>query len=284
MTVDDAHLTQAHEFDVEPIVIGGRLSHRQYFQQTFRHRDFLIRYPISVLRAKNREALLGIAWEVINPLLLVGTWWIIRGVVFPRSGGDNYLAFLIVGIFTYQYMQRFVVTAANAVDRSQNLMLSFNFPALVGPLQHTVSTFVSNIPNVVVMLLFVWTTGVTPAGWWLLVPILVIGQTAFGLGGALLLARFSVGNVDLKNALPFVFRLLFYASGVIFPLEDRIRGKAIAWLFDLNPFYAITSTARAVVMDTPLHLATVLSAAGWVIILPLVGYVVFRTGDHRYVD
>ena len=272
------------EFSDPVITIGGRLSHRQYLKEAFRNPDFVFRYPIAELRAKHRETLLGVAWEVITPLLLVLTWWIIRGVVFPRNGGSEYLSFLIVGIFAYQYVQRLMVSGANAIDRTQAMMLTFNFPALVGPLQHAVSALVSNLPNVLVMLVFVTISGISPTWTWLLIVPLVVGQSVLALGGSLALARFSSGNLDLKNALPFIFRLTFYASGVIFSLEDRIRGKAIAWLFDLNPFYAIVALSRWVVTGTDIATPTIFSALGWMFLLPVAGYLTFRTGDDRYVE
>ena len=106
----------------------------------------------------------------------------------------------------------------------------------------------------------------------------------FSFGGSLTLARLTVRNPDLRNTLPFIFRLIFYSSGVIFPLEDRIRGKSIAWLFDLNPFYAIVHLTRWVVNGSPLHVVTMISALSWALFLPVIGYGIFRTGDHRYVE
>ena len=270
---------------LEPtITIGSRLSHREHLKSALRHPDFIWRYPLAELRAKNRETVLGIAWELITPLLLVLTWWLIRGVVFPRSGGGDYLQQLIVGIFTYQYIQRNVTTGASSIDKSRPLMLSFNFPAIVSPIQHAVGSFFSNLPNVFVMLIFVVSCGTPIQLTWLLVPTIVLLQALFAFGGSLALARITVGNPDLRNTLPFIFRLIFYASGVVFPIEDRIRGKSIAWLFDLNPFYAIVNLTRWAVNGSTLHMTTMISALGWGILLPLIGYGIFRTGDHRYVE
>lgn len=269
----------------EPIItIGGRLKHREYLREALRHPDFIWRYPLVELRAKNRETILGIAWELITPLLLVLTWWLIRGVVFPRVGGSDYLQQLIVGIFTYQYIQRNVTNGSSSIEKSRALMLSFNFPAIVSPIQHAVGSFVSNIPNIFVMLVFVLTCGTQIRLSWLLLPAIIVLQALFSFGGSLTLARLTVRNPDLRNTLPFIFRLIFYASGVIFPLEDRIRGKSIAWLFDLNPFYAIVHLTRWVVNGSPLHVVTTISALSWALLLPIIGYGIFRTGDHRYVE
>ena len=271
-------------FDEPTLTIGSRLGHRDYIKEAFRHPDFIWRYPLVELRAKNRETILGIAWEMITPLLLVLTWWLIRGVVFPRFGSSDYLQQLIVGIFTYQYIQRNVTTGASSIDRSRSLMLSFNFPAMVSPVQHAIGSFFSNLPNILVMLVFVVSCGTPIQLSWVLLPAIIVLQALFSFGGSLSLARITVGNPDLRNTLPFIFRLIFYASGVVFPIEDRIRGKSIAWLFDLNPFYAIVNLTRWAVNGSTLHTPTMISAIAWGLLLPVIGYGIFRTGDHRYVE
>lgn len=272
------------DFDRPPIRIGQHEGHRDYLARALRNHDFVVRYPIVVLRAKYRETLLGLGWEILNPTLLVLIWWLIRGVAFPRAGGPDYLAFLIVGIFSYQYMQRFITGGAAAVSGSSGLMQKFNFPPIVAPMQHGVSAFVSNFVGVSVMLAFVILSGVTPTWSWLLLGPMVLAQTSFAFGGSLALARLTIGNQDVKNVVPFVFRLTFYGSGIIFPIEERISELSFRWVFDLNPFYAITATTRYVVTGSDLHITTMTSAIIWCLAMPFIGYFLFRTGDHRYAE
>jgi teichoic acid transport system permease protein len=279
-----ASVDDSLQFDCVPIVIGEPDSHRDYLRRAVSNRSFIVRYPLTVLRAKYRETVLGLGWEILNPSLLVLTWWLIRGVAFPRAGGPDYLAFLIVGIFTYQYMQRMIIGGAAAVGGASGLMQKFNFPPIVAPLQNTVSSFASNTIGIAVMLTFVMLSGTLPTWTWLLLIPMVLAETAFALGGSLALARFTTGNRDAKNVIPFVFRLTFYASGIIFPIEERIADLSFRWVFDLNPFYAITATARTVVMGSPLHATTLVSALAWCAIMPVAGYFIFRTGDHKYAE
>lgn len=270
-------------FETSPIEVGGRSGHREYLSRTLENPDFLVRYPLAVLRAKHRETILGLGWEILNPTLLVLVWWIIRDVVFPNTGGRNYLEFLVVSVFTFQYLQRFVTGGQSAINSSRGLFQSFNFPPLVALVQQAVTTFVSNLFSIVVLLVFLVILGETPGIIWLLFPVVLIVQSSFGLGGSMILARATVQNPDVRNMVPFTFRLLFYGSGVIFPIEDRIAGSTIRWLFELNPFYSITALTRMVLLDSEITRVTVFSAILWSTLLPVVGFYVFRSGDHRYV-
>ena len=270
------------QFERSPIAVGGRSGHGDYLRRTFSNVDFLVRYPLAVLRAKHRETILGLGWEVLNPALLVLVWWIIREVVFPTTGGRDYLEFLVVSVFTFQYLQRFVVGGQSAINTSKGLLQSFNFPPLVAVVQQSVTTFVSNLFSIVVLFAFLILVGERPLLTWSLFPLVLAMQSVFALSGSMVLARATAQNPDVRNMVPFTFRLLFYGSGVIFPIEDRIAGSALRWLFELNPFYAITATTRAVVLDSGINGATLLSAILWSALLPVIGYLIFRTGDDRY--
>lgn len=276
-SVDDSR-----SFESSFVDVGSRVGHRSYLVSAFRHPDFLVRYPVAVLRAKHRETLLGLGWEILNPMLLILVWWIIRGVVFPATGGSKYLEFLTVSVFTFQYLQRSVTGGQSAIASSKGLLQSFHFPPLVAVVQQTVTHFVSNLFSVVVLLGFVVLLGEAPTWRWIaFVPVLVM-QTSFGFGGSMVLARVTAQNPDVRNMVPFVFRLLFYASGVIFPIEDRLTTSNFRLLFELNPFYSITALTRSALLNQGVSDVALASAIGWAVATPVLGYLVFRTGDDRY--
>lgn len=270
-------------FETPVIEVGDRVGHRKYLAASFRHPDFLIRYPVAVLRAKHRETLLGLGWEVLNPMLLIFVWWIIRGVVFPSAGGSRYLEFLTVSVFTFQYLQRAVTGGQSAIASSKGLLQSFHFPPLVAVVQQSITHFVSNLFSVGVLLGFILVLGETPTwGWVLFAPVLLM-QATFGLGGSMIVARLTAQNPDVRNMVPFAFRLLFYASGVIFPIEDRLANSDFRLFFELNPFYSITAVTRSVLLGQNITGVTLFGSIAWVLLVPFIGYFVFRTGDDRYV-
>ncbi len=47
-------------------------------------------------------------------------------------------------------------------------------------------------------------------------------HSAFNLGGAFIAARLNDAFRDVQQIIPFVFRLLVYVSGVMFPIDDRL--------------------------------------------------------------
>ena len=46
----------------------------------------------------------AICGTLLNPILQIGVFWVIFGLVLDTSRGvENFVAFLSIGIFTYQY-------------------------------------------------------------------------------------------------------------------------------------------------------------------------------------
>ena len=122
-------------------------------------------------------------------------------------------------------------------------------------------------------------------------PIIIL-QSMFNLGGALIAARLADKVRDIENLLPFVFRLLFYASGVLFladrfipDLGDPTLEATFRTLFIANPLYSFLSLMRHYSMTSisQEHVGLMwLSACVWSLAAFIIGLVFFRAGESTY--
>ncbi|MEY3019208.1 MAG: hypothetical protein RLZZ272_192, partial [Actinomycetota bacterium] len=115
-----------------------------------------------------------------------------------------------------------------------------------------------------------------------LMPIIVV----LAFGAALVLARVGAAIRDVTRVLPHLFRLGFWASGVIFPvtiLTDAF--PALEPYLVLNPIYAILTIARHLLI-APTEGTGMLwvSAVSWATGLLLVGLVLSFRLEGRRVD
>jgi predicted RNA binding protein YcfA (HicA-like mRNA interferase family) len=85
-------------------------------------------------------------------------------------------------------------------------------------------------------------TGVRPNFAWLLVVPLVVLQTIFNLGLAMATARLTFHFRDVQQVLPYLLRIWFYMSGVIFPVAAA-PARLQPWL-ELNPAYVFVEIGR----------------------------------------
>lgn len=257
----------------------------QYLREVWRRRDFATALPVAELRAQNMDTVLGNLWHVMNPLLLVGVYFLVFGVGLKQAdvdrGVDNFLAFLAVGIFTYHYSQKTMMAGAKSVAANEGLLRSFQFPRSLLPASTVIGQTLAFLPAIAIMLLMAVATGEPPRLAWLILAVVFALQALFNLGGTLVLARLADRFRDLQNVLPFAFRLVFYLSGVLF-LAEAFVPKSLHPLLNINPFYVFVTLARAPVLGEQTTPALWLSAASWALGLFLLGFWYFRAAEHRY--
>ena len=253
-----------------------------YLREAWRRRDFAVQVPVQDLRAQNMGTALGQLWHLANPALLVGVYFLIFGVVIDTSRGvENFLGFLIVGVVLFHLTQRVVQDAAVCITRNLGLIRSVQFPRILLPVAALNGQTAAFVPALALALLAVVATGERPSLRWLALVGVLAAQFVFNLGAALLVARIGANVTDLRQLLPHVFRLLFYASGVIFSVDAFVTSEAWRRAFALNPIYDVITCARWCLLGEPVDGWVVVGLAAWCLALPVVGFAVFRRSDQR---
>ena len=264
-----------------------RLDERQtllgYVREVWRRREFATALAVSELRSQNQDTALGQLWHLLNPLLLMGIYYLVFGLLLDVSRGvDNFLAFLAVGVFIFHYSQKTITGGAKSVVGNVGLIRSISFPRALLPLSSLIGQTLAFLPAIVLMLMVAVGTGEQPqVGWLLLVPVLVL-QALFNLGSVMVAARLTDAFHDLQQLLPYVFRLLFYMSGVLYEVSRWTDDPTILALFDANPFYAFITLARDVVFHGTVGGTVLVSAVLWTVLALVVGFAYFRAGEQRY--
>ena len=71
----------------------------RYVADLFRSRSLAISVARNDLASRHGTAALGWVWNLLDPLLMLGVYWLVFGVLLAGRRPDNFLAFLAVGIF-----------------------------------------------------------------------------------------------------------------------------------------------------------------------------------------
>jgi teichoic acid transport system permease protein len=258
---------------------------RQYLAGMWQRRDFAYAMPFEELRVSHQNTLLGNIWHLGNPLISVAVFYLIFGVVLGVTRGiDNYILWLAIGVFAFGLTTRTVLGGAMSIAANRGLMRSIRFPrALL-----TVSVLISRLLTfgfelaVIVIVVFLTNEGIS---WrWLLLPLVIAIHSCLNLGGAFIAARLNDAYRDVQQIIPFIFRLLMYMTGVIFPVERflNLDNPIITDIIRYNPIAQILTMYRWVFMDVeidPMHV--VWTAVGCIAFL-LFGFVYFRAAEWRY--
>ena len=265
------------------IRVGEPLSLSEYLKRLWSHRHFMMRVPLEDLRAQNSHTFLGSIWLVLNPLLQVGVYFLVFGLIIPMDRGvDQYLVFLTIGVFVFFYSQRVISECTRSLVINMGLIRTIHFPRAVLPISAMTGQALAFIPVFIVMSIVVLAYGNWPNFKWLLILPVFIIQNTFSLGIGLIGSRINHSYRDLENLLPFVFRLLFYISGVLYSVDSVVEDDFWRAIFLLNPMYCLVSLWRWVLVGTSTGEEVWLATGIWSFLALVVGLAFFRSKETTY--
>jgi teichoic acid transport system permease protein len=241
--------------------------------------------PAETIRSKHQNTFLGNIWHLGNPLLTVAVYLVVFGGLLGANRGiDNYLLWLTVGVFAYRLTSASVLGGATAISSNQGLMRAIRFPRALLPISVVIGetfTFGFELGAMGVVAL---ATGEGVSRRWLVLPVIVIGHSMLNLGGAFVAARLNDSFRDMQQIIPFLFRLLQFLSGVMYPI-DRFADGGPGWLRRLvvwNPIVRILDLYRWAFMGTPIDVANTVTALLISAALLVFGFRFFVAAEHRY--
>ena len=238
---------------------------------------------VSELRSRQAASTLGNVWHLLNPILQMLVYWLVFGLLVDGVAREveNYVLFLAVGVFLYLDFQRATIAGASSIPNNKGLIRSLHFPRALVPITAVLTESLAAVPNVCVIYATAVLTG-APFRWtWLCLPFVFASQFFLNIGAGLVAARASAHLSDLQQILPFLFRLGFYFSGVLFAVE-AFASESQLRLFEVNPAYCFIQIGRWTMMGGDLNTAWVISGAVWMVTLPVISLLWFQKGEELY--
>jgi len=223
-----------------------------YAGQLWARRHFIVGFATARNVAMYTEARLGQLWQVLTPLLNAAVYYLIFGLILNTSRGvPNFLAFLITGIFVFNFTQRAFITTSRVMPDSLPLIRALPFPRGCLPIGYVLIELEQLVMSMLVLSVIVLATGEPLTWYWLLaIPALLL-QAVFNVGMGLFLARLGAGADDFSQLMPFVVRTWMYSSGVMFSIQtiSTLRHHpTISYLLQINPAAVFISLMRNAIL------------------------------------
>jgi teichoic acid transport system permease protein len=268
---------------------GRRPTLVAYIGQLWTYRHFITAYANARLISAFTNARLGRLWQLLTPLINAAVYYLIFGVILNTKGGiPNFIAYLCTGLFVFGFTQSVALQGTQAITSNLGLIRALHFPRASLPIAVTLTQFQNLLVSIAVLVGIVILDGEpVTIEWLLLVPVLVL-QSVFNVGMALVLARVGAKVTDLKQLLPFVMRTWMYASGVLYSVENFARHlpQAVAEVMLANPLLVYIELSRLALLETapiaspPTRLW--LMGIAWALVVGLGGFVYFWRGEQEY--
>ena len=236
-------------------------------------------------RARYKQAVLGLAWAVLTPVLLMLIFTLVfKHGAHVQTDGEPYPLFSYLGLLPWTLFSTSVAQGVSAIVGNNALLNKVYFPREVFAIAKVfVALLDMAIASVVLILLFgVNTFMPRPTSYWA-IPMLLI-MLAFALGVSVFLSGVSVYLRDIRQAIPIILQLGLFITPVAYDLTyipASVRGLYVA----INPLGAvIDGLRRSVLLGQTPHLGLSLIAAGSAAVYLFGGYAAFKRMEKGLAD
>lgn len=234
----------------------------------WRHfRELTLAMARSELKQRYFGSVLGYVWTLLRPLMLFGVLYFVFTHIV-RVGGDvkHYPLYLLTSLVLWNYFAETTTIGVTSLVQREGIMRKISFPRIAVPISLALTTAFHLATNLVVVIVFIVASGISPAPEWLMAIPLIAAYVIFTVATAMLLSTLYVRFRDLQPIWEVGTQLLFWASPVIyvatFPSNETVQ-KILA----SSPISATFSSIRHWVIDpTAPGAAGVLGGRAWLLI------------------
>ena len=244
-------------------------------------KDFKIKY---------RRSFLGVAWSVLNPLLMMIVMAIVFTTIFAkgRNGSitpEMYPLYLIVGNVTFAVMSDSTSQALSSIIQASSLLKKVKVHRFVFPVQKVLFSLVNFAFSLIAVAIVMLWFHVVPTWHLLLLPVCLILLMFFCMGVGLLLSAATVFFRDVMHLWSVVltawtyFTPIFWTTDYILKMPHILRVLMYA-----NPMYNYLQFMRDIFLfqtcPTPLEFGL---CVAWAVIAMAIGYTVFHKNEHKFI-
>jgi lipopolysaccharide transport system permease protein len=264
----------------------NRVSLRRAVRELWAYRETVWSFGVRSFRVRYKQAILGVAWAILQPLAFLGVFLLLFGGIAGVSGGDGstYAAFAISALVPWQFVSSSVQFGGDSLIQDAGIVRKVYFPReapVLGALGSYVPDFLIGITLVLVAAPL---TGADLTVNLLFLPLLFVALLVPAIAVTIPIAGLAVYYRDFKYALPFAIQVWLFASPVAYPVT--VVEPDLRWLYALiNPVVGSLEGFRRVlaVGEAPdwglLGLSSLTS-----IVLLLVGFRIFKRLEREFAD
>ena len=211
--------------------------------RTMVRRDILGRY---------RGSFGGAFWTVLNPLLLMLTYFFVFGVVLRTRFGDDpsragFALYFLAGMLPWLAFSEAAGRAPTVMLEHRNFVKKLVFAVETLPVNLVVSGLVSEVFALILFTIGLFLAhGSVPASVvWL--PVLIVPQLLFTAGICWFLGALGVFVRDLGQVIGFLLTLWFFITPICYP-EASLPAAALP-LLSKNPMFVLVRGYRDIFLD-----------------------------------
>lgn len=220
------------------------------------------RLSLYEIKSKNKNNHLGIAWEIINPSIQLVIYWFVFGTLRDRApveiGGVevSFFTWLLAGFFIWTFCFQSIIQGSKSIYTRLRILSKMNFPMSIIPNIVIFSNLYIHIIMLIISIILLQFTGFYITIYYLQLFYFIFAALCLMFAISLITSTISTIIRDAHMFLNSTFRMMFYVSGVLWPITRLSDFPTLLKLMQLNPLYYLIEGYRAALFGVDWYFIT----------------------------
>jgi len=261
--------------------------------EVWQYRELLVNLTVRDLKVRYKNSVLGIAWSLLNPILMMLVFTLVYTVMLGQSNRKDYAAFILCGLLPWNFFSASIMGGTGSIVANSYLIKKVYFPRVVLPTSILLSNLVNFLIALPIYFVLSWLLGVRFTPYVLFLPIVIVTEMIFIEGVSLLLSSLNVFYRDVQQVMEVMILAWFFLTPVIWDANSLTTSRTILGVevpvqrlvYILNPMASIISAYRDILyygrpIAWDFFLRTVITS----LIVLVLGFFVFNRLKGRFAE
>ena len=213
--------------------------------------DLLVQLTKRNIAMRYRGSALGLFWSFAQPLMMLGVYSFVFGIVFKarwgegiETGGAAFPVIMFCGMAVFNIFSESVNNCTSVIVGNPSYVKKVIFPLEILPLTVVAASFIFGLAWFFMLLLGVaffmghisWTM--------ILFPITFIPLLLLTAGVSYFVASLGVYLRDIQQVVAIITQILFFMTPIFYPIS--IVPEKIRWVLEYNPLSSLVEQTRII--------------------------------------
>jgi lipopolysaccharide transport system permease protein len=269
---------------ISPLATSRSRTMRNSIAEFWHYRELLYFFAWRDIKVRYRQAFLGTAWAVIQPLFNMLVFAFIFGrLAHIPSNGIPYPLFSYCALVPWTYFSGVLGLGSSSLTNNTSLITKVYFPRVLLPIGTALAGLLDLAIAMVLLIGMMFYYHVRLSWLVLLLPLAILLMVLLTTGASMLVAAMSVKYRDIKYVLPFAIQILLFITPIIYPVS--VIPEKYRPFLALNPCWGMVDCFRACLLpNQPFDFKLIGMSVGVSVVVFVLGLYYFRKSEKSFAD
>lgn len=208
---------------------------------------FLNSLAVRDLKARYRRSSLGHVWVVLQPLLMMSVWLVMRSFFDIPSNGAPYVVFVYAGMVLWGYFTNIITNSAPSIQANSGIIKKIKVPREIFLLSAVAVASFDLLMSLGILGIIMVFYNISFTSYLLLLPLVIAITALLGLAIGMCISALGIFKSDILMATNFLLQVWMFLSPIVYPLTS-VPEKWRTFYSIVNPFVGLIVGFKNVVV------------------------------------